>query len=352
MIKNHLLKILLLIVAGILILIKTPYVILNTVMYSVAVIPLAVLLGEFTSDISEYIGDKKGGLIAATIGNMPELMMGIWSIKYGMLPMVKAALIGSIISNMLLVLGVSIFLGGIKYREQQFNKIIARTNFNMLLLAMSAMMVMASINRYANLTVDKLISVSLKVAIVLILVYILGLIFSLVTHNNLFIVSEGKDDVIKNNKYKVLKIFMWIAISSILLFIVSERLMANIKIMTEQYNFSQSFIGIMLVPLLGNIGENVSAILCAIKNKVNMSLEIAIGSSIQISLFVTPIFIIYSYIIGGGMTFLFEPFQIIISAIAIGMSFIVFADGKTYWLEGAILIAIYIMSTIAYYYVG
>ena len=325
---------------------------LNSVIYSVAVIPIAILLGEFTSDISEYIGDKKGGLLAATIGNLPELMMGIWSIKYGMVPMVKSALIGSIISNMLLVLGVSIFFGGIKYRDQSFNKLIARTNFNMLLLAMSAIIVMASLNRYGMLSKAVMISLSVKVALVLIFIYILGLVFSLYTHGNLFVVSEPKAEEESKKTGKVRIMIIGIILSSVLLYLLSERLISNIKSIVDTYKVSQEFLGIILIPILGNIGENVSAIMCSLKDKVNLSLEIAIGSSIQISLFATPLLMIFSYFTLSPMTLIFTNFQIIIALIAVGMSYFVFQDGKTYWLEGAILISIYVMITLGYYYIS
>jgi len=331
--------------------ISTSSSLINTIIYSAAVIPLAILLGEFTSDISEYIGDKKGGLIAATVGNLPELMMGIWSIQLGMLPMVKSALIGSIISNMLLVLGVSIFFGGIKYKDQNFNKLVARTNFNMLLLAMSAIVVLASLNRYAELSTGAMISISLKVAVVLILVYILGLVFSLYTHGNLFVVSESSEE--ESTKPREIKfIIIGIIICSVILYLLSEKLIVNIKGVVDTYNISQEFLGIILIPILGNIGENVSAIMCALKNKVNLSLEIAIGSSIQISLFVTPILMIFSYFTISPMNLIFTNFQIIIGLIGVGMSYFVFQDGKTYWFEGAILIAIYIMITLGYYYIA
>lgn len=331
--------------------ISTSSSLINTIIYSAAVIPLAILLGEFTSDISEYIGDKKGGLIAATVGNLPELMMGIWSIQLGMLPMVKSALIGSIISNMLLVLGVSIFFGGIKYKDQNFNKLVARTNFNMLLLAMSAIVVLASLNRYAELGTRAMISISLKVAVVLILVYILGLVFSLYTHGNLFVVSESSEE--ESTKPREIKfIIICIIICSVILYLLSEKLIVNIKGVVDTYNISQEFLGIILIPILGNIGENVSAIMCALKNKVNLSLEIAIGSSIQISLFVTPILMIFSYFTISPMNLIFTNFQIIIGLIGVGMSYFVFQDGKTYWFEGAILIAIYIMITLGYYYIA
>lgn len=331
--------------------IKSSSGILNVIIYSTAVVPVAILLGDFTSTISEYIGEKKGGLLAATIGNLPELMMGLWSIQYGMLPMVKSALIGSIIGNMLLVLGISIFLAGIKYRDQKFNKLAARTNFNMLLLAMSAMVVMASINKYGMLTKIVLTSISVKVAVVLIAVYILGLIFSMYTHSNLFIMSDEKEECTGGTIQDIKIIIIGICLSSILLYIISEKLIYNIKNIVNNYKVSQEFLGIILIPILGNIGENISAIMSALKNKINLSLEIAIGSSIQISLFVTPLLVIFAYFTVAPMNLIFTTFQIIIALIAVGMSYFVFQDGKTYWLEGAILIAIYIMITLGYYYV-
>lgn len=341
-----------LIVAITLILFQTTYPLVNTILYSIVIVPLAITLGELTSMISEYIGDKKGGLITAAIGNIPELTMGIWSIQFGMIPMVKASLIGSIISNMLLVLGISIFVGGIKYREQRFNKIVARTNFSMLLLAMSTIIIVAALKQYNEaLSQTVFISISIKVAVVLVVIYVLGLIFSLYTHGNLFIVSEQtfESRPLKNKRY--IKIIIELIVISIILYFISEKLVYNIKQTVQNYGLSQEFIGIILIPILGNAGENFSAIVCSTKNKVNLSLEIAIGSSIQIALFVTPILIMLSYIIGVDMTLIFTGFQIIMALIAIVMAFIVFQDGKTYWFEGAILIAIYIIVTLAYYYV-
>ncbi|QGU96877.1 calcium/proton exchanger [Clostridium bovifaecis] len=337
----------------ILLFVKTSSTLTNTIVYSVGVVPLAILLGDLTSAMSQYIGEKRGGLLAATIGNFPELMMGMWSISFGMVPMVKSALVGSIISNMLLVLGIAIFCGGIKHKEQRFNRIIARTNFNMLLLAMSAMLVMASIDSYSKLPQKVMFAISIKVSAVLMGVYMLGLIFSLYTHSNLFVISEREEEI-KNNKDKRKKsiIIIEIAIGSILLFLMSEKLIFSINELVAEYGLSQQFIGIILIPILGNMGENVSSIMCAAKNKINMSLEIAIGSSIQISLFVTPLLIILSYFMGVQMNFVFSNFQIIMSAIAIAMSFFVFQDGKTYWLEGAILLAIYTMITMGYYYLA
>ena len=323
----------------------------NTIIYSIAIVPLAIILGDQTTSISDYIGQKKGGLLAATVGNVPELMMGIWSIKYGMIPMVQASLIGSIVNNMLLGLGIAVVFGGFKFRQQNFNRIIARTNFNMLLLALSSMVVIATLNRYSVVKSSVLISISVKVAFLLIGIYILGLIFSLYTHNNLFVVSEDKEEKKVAVNKKVIESVMILICISVLLYFISDKLIYNIREFTKHYNISQEFIGIILIPLLGNIGENVSTIMCAMQNKVDMSLETAIGSSIQISLFVTPVLVIFSCFMGLNMTLLFPTFHIIMCSIAVGMSFLVFQDGKTYWLEGSILITTYIIITLAYYYI-
>ena len=352
--------------AIILMYIRTSSSLVNTIICSIAIVPLAILLGSETTRISDYIGQKKGGLLAATVGNIPELMMGIWSIKYGMIPMVQASLMGSIISNMLLGLGIAVVFGGFKFKQQNFNRIIARTNFNMLLLAMSSMVVIATLNNYSVVKNTVLISISVKVAFLLIGIYILGLIFSLYTHNNLFVISEHDEDkktiikekinTIKKRRFSVNKKVIESAITlisiSVLLYFISDKLIYNIRDFTKDYNISQEFIGIILIPLLGNIGENVSTVMCAMQNKVDMSLETAIGSSIQISLFVTPVLVIFSCFMGLSMTLLFPTFHIIMCGIAVGMSFLVFQDGKTYWLEGSILITSYIIITLAYYYIA
>lgn len=340
-----------LLITSLLLFVKITNPIFNAVIYSIAIIPLAILLGEFTTNLAEYIGDKKGGLLAAAVGNIPELTIGLWSVKYGMITMVKASLVGAIISNMLLVLGISTFIGGTIYKEQKFNKNIARTNFSMLFLALTTIVIISSLDKYSyRLSVVNLQSISVKISLVLIFVYLLGLFFSLFTHSNLFVITENntEENLKKNKNYYVL--LANIMYSAIVIYFVSEKLILNIRIITNSYNISEEFIGIILIPILGNIGENFAAIMGAIKNKVSLSLEIAIGSSIQISLFVMPLLVVFSHFYGMPLTLLFSEFQVVLVIVAVAMSFFVFQDGKTYWLEGAILIAIYVVIALAYYY--
>lgn len=324
--------------------------ILGSIINSIIMIPLAMILGKSTSKISDYIGEKRGGLIAATAGNIPELMMGFWSIKYGMVAMAKAGLLGAVITNMLLALGIAVFLGGIKYKEQIFNKVLARTNFNLLFLVMVTVVIIAALNRYSIGDISKISTLNNVVSLILIGVYILGLIFSLYTHSNLFL--NEKEEIKNHNNKEIRNLFVLILIVTILLYFISENLISNIKLITIKYNLSEEFVGIILIPLLGSFGENASAIMCAINNQIDASLETAIGSSIQISMFVLPVLVIWSSFIGVEINLLFSVFQIIMLAIAIAMSYMVFQDGRTYWLEGGILIATYALITIAYYYIN
>ncbi|WP_291575360.1 calcium/proton exchanger [Clostridium sp. UBA4548] len=331
--------------------INTKVPLINSILYSISIIPLAITLGKETSKISDYIGEKKGGLLSATVGNVPELMMGLWAIRYGMLGMAKAGLLGAVITNMLLGLGIAIFCGGIKFKEQKFNKMIARTNFNMLLLAISAIIIIATLNKYSFIREQQMVNISAIVSILLISIYILGLIFSLYTHSNFFVVSQEKLELNNNDKKETIRIFITLAFITLLLYFTSEKLIENINNIVNQYNVSQEFIGIILIPLLGAFGENASSIVCALNNKIDVSLETAIGSSIQITMFVIPTLIISSLFMKLGMTLLFSTFQIIMLVLSMAMSYFVFQDGKTYWLEGGILVTTYVLITIAYYYI-
>lgn len=325
--------------------------IVSTLLYAVTMIPLAVLMGRSTALISDYVGEKRGGLISATAGNVPELMMSLWSIKYNMVSMAKAGLLGAVITNMLLALGMSVFCGGIRYKEQTFNKNIARTNMNMLLLVMGTIIIISSLNSYSFVENGRFEELSVIVSGVLLVVYILGLVFSLYTHSNLFVMTDKCTRSEAGGRKGACRVFLLLIIITLLLYFISEKLIVNISTMVNDYKISQDFIGIILIPLLGSFGENISSIICALDNKIDASLETAIGSSIQITMFVLPIIVIFSFFIGGSVNLLFSNFQIVIMAIALAMSYFVFQDGKSYWFEGALLVSVYIIVTIAYYYV-
>ncbi|MFX0549928.1 calcium/proton exchanger [Hathewaya histolytica] len=336
-----------LIISMIFLFINTSNNIINMIIISSGIVPLSIIMGHCTDKISEVIGDKKGGFLIATLGNLPELSMGLWAIKYGMVTMAKGALMGCILSNMLLGIGIAIVAGGIKYKEQHFDKNLARTNFIMLFLSLSSMVVLAALNKSGSIQKEIMVSLSIKVSIVLIIIYVLGFIFSFYSNNQTVINKETKK--VKNKEYMYSMIIL--VVSCGLIYLLSENLIGNVNEFIKVYNISEEFIGIILIPLLGNMGELVSAIICATNNKINLSLETVASSSIQMSLFVVPIMVIGSCIIGMQMDLVFSSFQIIMALVAVLMSYIVFQDGKTYWFEGAVLIAMYIMITLAYYHI-
>lgn len=322
--------------------------IFNIIIYSLGIIPLSIVIGNCTDEISDVIGDKKGGFLIATLGNLPELAMGVWAIKYGMVNMAKGALMGCILSNMLLGIGIAIICGGIKYGEQKFDKNLARTNFIMLFLSLSSIVVIGAINGSGNIQNNIIESISVKVSIVLITIYILSFVFSFYTHSQLF--SNQREELQDKGKRFKSKIVILI-ISCMLIYFLSENLIKNVNIFIKNNHVSEEFMGIILIPLLGNMGELVAAIICAINNKINLSLETVSSSSIQMSLFVVPLMIIVSHIMGVEMTLVYSNFQIIMALVAVLMSYTVFQDGKTYWFEGAVLIAIYVMITLSYYHI-
>lgn len=342
-------KNLFLIVPMIALFIKSSSYILNTIIYSICIIPLAIGLGETTSELTEYLGEKKGGFLAATIGNVPEIIMGLLALKLGMVSMAKSALIGSIVNNLLLVLGVSIFLGGVKYKEQRFHKRITKVNFLMLIVAIIAMIAVALLRNYSDISKMEIGNISLNISVVLIIVYILGVFFSLIFQKSQKELQPSKKF---QDRKQAINLILKIAIYTIVLYFLCEDLIGNIEIFTKEYNISQGLIGMLLLPFLGNIGENISAIICAIKNKMNASLEIAVGSSIQVALLVTPILTIMSLIMGFELLLIFSMANILMILVAAFISFIVFADGKTNWFEGIALISVYIIILICYYYVA
>jgi Ca2+:H+ antiporter len=267
-----------------------------------------------------------------------------------MFELVKSGLIGSIIGNLLLVLGICILIGGLKFREQIFNKNIARTNFSLFFLALSAIIII-SIYRNVSIPSSNLDRLSFGVACVLIIVYILGLVFSLITHRNLFVAPEPDDgeEVLEKVEKKKLILFKTIIILALII-VESEILVSNVEYIMERFKLSESFLGIIIIPFVGNIIEYSTAVMMALKNRISLCIEIAVGSGIQISLFVFPLLVILGCVFSTPLNFVFNSYHITSLIIASGLSFFVFQDGKTYWIEGAILLACYFIVALGYFF--
>jgi Ca2+:H+ antiporter len=314
----------------------------------ISIIPLSSTVCNYTDLIARRFGDKLGGMINATTGNLPELLICFFALKSGMYDLVKSGLIGSIIGNMLLVQGISIFFGGLKYNEQKFNKNIAKTNFGLLFLALTGILIATIYNKVSVFSYN-MKKLSLGIAIILIIIYLLGLVFSLVTHRNLFYMhndeSEDKTDVKITRKC----IFV-LALVSTFMVVESHILVNTLEYISSEFQISQHFLGIIVVPLVGNVVEYITAILMALKNKVSLCIEIAIGSSMQIALFVAPVLVIVGFFLNRPISFAYETYHTTSLIISIGLSFYVFQDGKTYWIEGAILLGSYFIIALGYFF--
>lgn len=317
-----------------------------------SIMPMSSCISYYTEILSKRFGDKAGGMLNATAGNISEILICIFALKSNMFELIKAGLIGSIIGNILFVLGISIFLGGIKYQEQTFNKNIARTNLSLLFLALSGIIIVSIYDRI-NLYSSNISLLSFGVALILIFVYILGLIFSLVTHRNIFIV-QGEESFHANNGESNIplistkKAFILLGIFTILVAVESRFLVNSIEYLSFRYNIPQNFIGIIIIPLASNASEYITAIIMALKNRIGLCIEIAVGSGMQIALFAAPLITIIGYIISKPIGFVYDFYHITSLIISLVLAFYVFQDGKTYWIEGAILIATYFIIGLGY----
>lgn len=324
-------------------------------MACLSIVPLAVIIGDATEQISIYTGPKIGGLLNATMGNVPELLIGLFAVKAGMYNLVLASMAGSIMGNIMLVLGFSIFLGGLKFKFQTFNKSIARSNFTLLFFAAISILIPFAF-RYAllgNPNAGKgLTVISFGIAIILLLIYILGLVFSLVTHRSFFTHhDQHEEEEEEQAKWSLPVSIIVLAVATFFVAIESEMLVATVEHAVTDFGLPEVFIGIILIPILGNIAEHASAVIMAVKNKVDISVEIAVGSSMQIALFVAPLLVVTSFILGNPMTYVYNFFEVVAMLIGIGMSLYVFQDGKTNWLEGVQLIGCYAILGLAFFFI-
>ena len=321
-----------------------------------SIIPLAALIGDATEQISIYTGSKAGGLISATMSNVPELLIGFFAVRKGLYGLVLSSMAGSIISNILLVLGLSILLGGLKHKYQSFSKSIARCNFLLLIFAALSIMIPFTL-QYVIEDVGEagsivgLTAVSLCMAVVFLLTYISGLIFSFKTHSTIFIKHEPHQEEKEAAKWSLKKAVLVLIAAALCVAFESEMLISTVEHIISRYGFKETFIGIIIIPLLGNVAENTSAIIMAVRNKVDLSIEIAIGSCIQIALFVAPLLIFVSFFIGNPIVYVFNAFQLVAMLIAIGLSLYVFQDGRTNWLEGLVLVSSYAILGVAFFFI-
>ena len=321
---------------------------------ALAIVPLAVIISNATEQLALYTGAKIGGFLNATMGNIPELLISGFAIKAGLYAFVLASLAGSIIGNILMVMGFSIFVGGLRYKFQEFNKNIMRSNFALLSFASFGIIVPFAFNSFSKNTLDKsaMSTFSVGLAIILLGVYIVGLIFSLHTHRDIFHDAREDNTGIVKPKWSFKFAIGMLLLTTVFIAFMSETLVATVEKAAEQFSLSQAFIGIILIPILGNVAEHTSAVIMSYRGKLDISIEIAAGSSMQIALFVTPLMVIFSAFLGNTMQYIYTPGEIFGIVIGIVMAGFVLLDQKTNWLEGFQLIVAYIVLGAAFLFFG
>ncbi len=315
------------------------------------IIPLAGLMGHATENLASKLGEGVGGLLNATFGNAAELIIAIVALREGMFDVVKASLTGSIIGNILLVLGLSFVCGGARFSVQNFNTTAARNQSTMLLLAAAALIMPAVYHFLATpqmLPGEK--DLSFDISIILILIYFLSLVFSLKTHAHLF-AGEAVEELEGTESQKTSKALMILLVSTALVAWVSEMLIGSVEHAAHTFGMSNIFVGVIVVAIVGNAAEHSSAVLAALKNRMDLSVSIAVGSSVQIALFVAPLLVVISHWIAPqSMDLVFTPLEVFSVSLAVLVAGQTAGDGKSNWFEGAQLLSLYAILGVVFYF--
>jgi Ca2+:H+ antiporter len=317
---------------------------------ALALVPLAAILGRATEETAVYTGPQIGGLLNATLGNAAELIITIVALREGLVNVVKASIAGSIIGNTLVVLGAAMFLGGLKNGTQKFDSRAAGTSATVMALAVLALVIPAvfalgdSEHRPSDSDIEHL---SDGVAIVLIVVYGLFLLYSLRR-------PLGGGETTEGHGVATMRLPLAVGLlagSTLAIVFMSELLVGALEPTAEAWGLSDLFVGVMLVPLVGNVAEHLVAVQVALSNKMDLSLGIALGSGLQIALFVTPVLVFAGVLLGEPMTLVFNSFELMALVAAAIIAFMIASDGESNWLEGAELLALYIILGIAFFFV-
>jgi Ca2+:H+ antiporter len=321
---------------------------------AIAILPLAGWLSTATEEISVVLGPSWGGLLNATFGNATELIIAIVALNAGFTSVVKASITGSIIGNLLLVMGLSMFLGGLRYKEQEFQPTMARLNASVMNLAVVAILLPTAANlTTAGISGEVLQKLSIAVAIVLIVVYCLTLLFSMKTHAYLYDVGKSEADDAEEGHPHQVNLRLWIAVLfgvTMLVALESELLVGTLEEATAQLGLTELFTGVILLPIIGNAAEHTTAITVAMKNKMELSVSVAVGSSMQIALFVAPLLVLIGWFTGKSMDLNFNPFELVAVAVAVLIANSISSDGRSNWLEGSLLVATYAILGFAFYF--
>jgi len=313
---------------------------------ALAILPLAGIIGHATEDLAARAGPQVGGLLNATFGNVTELIIAFFLILQNEIEVVKASITGSIIGNVLVVLGLSFLIGGWTRVEQTFNRASAGLHSASLVIAVVALLMPALFHLSPEATGFREEAVSVGVAIVLMSIYVLSLFFAFKTHRSLFRTTFEHDEPKWSMRYAL----GLLGIATVGVALMSEFLVGALEETVEEVGLSKLFVGLIVVPIVGNAAEHSSAILLAAKDKMDVSIEIAIGSSTQIALFVAPLLVFLSLAVGHPMDFIFSGIEIAAVAFSSAILGFIALDGRSNWFEGAQLLGAYLIMAVSFFF--
>jgi Ca2+:H+ antiporter len=327
---------------------------------ALAILPLAAWMGTATEEIAVVAGPTLGGLLNATFGNATELIIALIALNAGLLDVVKASITGSIISNLLLVMGFAMLLGGLRYKEQTFQPFVARVNASLMNLAVIAILLPTAMN-FTSHGINPMVMqhLSIGVALVLIVVYAMTMVFSMKTHSYLYevgLVEQEQVELAQSNLAEgepQVNVWLWIGVlflCTVFVAVESELLVESLEAATSQLGLTGLFTGVILVPIIGNAAEHATAVSVAMKDKMDLSVSVAMGSSLQIALFVAPVLVLAGWVLGKPMDLNFNPFELVSVAVAVLSTNSISSDGRSNWLEGLLLLATYTVLGLAFYF--
>ncbi|WP_273128384.1 calcium/proton exchanger [Bacillus weihaiensis] len=318
------------------------------IIYCLTIIALAGFMGRATESLAIVAGPRIGGLLNATFGNAVELIISIFALKAGLVGVVLASLTGSVIGNLLLVAGLSFFIGGLKFKRQEFNVYDARHNSGLLMFSVIVAFVIPEVFSM-EMNEAKTLSLSVGISIILIVLYLAALFFRLVTHRGVYQQKSDVGEEHEEPEWSKGRAITILLLSTAAVAYVSENLVHTFEVVGEQFGWSELFIGVIIVAIVGNAAEHASAIIMAYKNKMNIAVEIAVGSTLQVAMFVAPVLVLLSLFFDQKMPLVFTLPELISMATAVLLTISITNDGDTNWFEGATLLAAYVIMGIGFY---
>lgn len=319
------------------------------IVYCLTIVALAGFMGRATESLAIVMGPRIGGLLNATFGNAVELIISIFSLKAGLVGVVLASLTGSVLGNLLLVAGLSFFVGGTKYKRQKFNVFDARHNAGLLIFAVIVAFVIPEVFTQ-DMNESSTMSLSVGISIILILLYLAALFFKLVTHRGVYQHTEKTEELEEEvPEWSRKKAIIILAAATLAVAYVSEKLVHTFSEVGETFGWSELFIGVIIVAIVGNAAEHASAVIMAYKNKMDVAVEIAVGSTLQVAMFVAPVLVLISLMYPRHMPLVFTMPELISMVTAVFLMIMISNDGETNWFEGLTLLAAYFIMGIGFY---